>query len=635
MQEITSRFGAGLWSRLQRIARWIALRELWLLAAAAPFLLFPSRWTPLAFFVILLIWLCRWIARGGPTVSTPADVPIVLMLLMTCIGLYVSPDPSLSLPGLWRIVLGVAVFYGLVNGVRSEAHMRWLPLVLILFGLALALISLIGTQWDAVRLFRLPQVYEHLPRWIRDIQDQNAFHPRIMGMALATLFPIPLALLLFRRSKRYRVLAGITVFIMGLTLLLTQSLQAAVGLACALLLLGTCWNRWFLVCVPLMLGGVLLGVRIYGPQQAVNALLSLDNPLGIAAALRLDMWSRALAMIHDMPYTGIGLDAFPMIQTHFYPGVMIGPEPHAHNLFVQIALDLGIAGLFAFLWILIALGYAASKTYGKCGDPDLRALLLGAVGGGVSYIASGFLDTIWTAKPSVLLWLILGLIATLSAAIDRSNKPRTPRTLAVSVQRCVPLFALLLLLYPGLLLSRAAPDLNLAAVRAHKLLLSAQAGESPPHQALSSVADDLRRVVRVDADNVHLYNLLGRVLAWLGEYPSAIEAFHAQVKLDGQDAIARYDPYESLRRRIAGQEGHDKWDDAVRIYTQWTSRFPERAEHYVLIALVRDQYQDNPKGAAAVLNSGIERGAEPRGLLLHYFEAIQASAEATTARIGS
>ena len=132
------------------MARWIALHELWLLGAAGPLLLFPSRWTIPAFSVIVLTWLCRWVAKGTVTVPTPADGPIVLMLFMTWIGVCSSADPSVSLASLWRIVLGVAIFYGLVNGVRSEVELRWLPVMLILCSLALALISLVGTEWDTV-----------------------------------------------------------------------------------------------------------------------------------------------------------------------------------------------------------------------------------------------------------------------------------------------------------------------------------------------------------------------------------------------------------------------------------------------------------------------------------------------------
>jgi putative inorganic carbon (HCO3(-)) transporter len=623
-EEPSARVGAGFLSGLRRTARWIALHELWLLAAAGPFLLFPGRWTLPAFSVIVLTWLCRWLAVGRLTVSTPVDVAIVLIVLMALIGFYASVDTSLGLPALWRIVLGVAVFYGLVNGLGSEVQLRWLPTALILCSLALALISLIGTEWSAVRLFDLPQVYAHLPSLLRDIQDQQAFHPRIMGMALVTLLPIPLALLLFAQGKRLRLLAGLTALLVGTTVALTQSLQAAFGIACAALFLGACWNRWVLVCVPLILFASVLGLQHYGLQQAANALLSLDDPLGIAVVLRLDIWSRALAMIHDMPYTGIGLDQFAVIQTNYYTGFLLGPEPHAHNLFLQVALDLGLPGLFALWWIVLGLGHAAVKAYPRYQDPDLRALLLGALAGGVSCLASGLLDTIWTAKPAFLLWLLLGVVAALSVGVGRSETPRSSGKVAVWLRRVAPLLLLLLLLYPGLLVSRVAPSLNRAAVRGHKLILQLQAGATLPRQALMSVAEDLDRAQSVDARNPQLYNLLGRVLAWLGDYQAAMEALRIEVEIDGANAFARYAPYESLRRRVTGTEDHDRWADTLRIYTHWKNRFPERAESHVLFALVYEQHQGNPEGAAEVVRSAIDRGAEPQGLLLYYLNQLDA-----------
>jgi hypothetical protein len=453
-------------------------------------------------------------------------------------------------------------------------------------------------------------------------QDQGAFHPRIVGMALATWLPLPLALLWFGNSKRTRLLSGAAALAMVLTLLLTQSLQAAVGLGCALLFLGVCYNRWLLLSVPLLLTVLWLPLRALGLRQVVDSLLSADHPLGIAAVLRLDMWSRALAMIRDMPYTGIGLDSFGAIQSHFYPGVMIGAEPHAHNLFLQVALDLGLPGLFAFLWLLASIGSAALNAYHGCGDAESRALLLGAVGGTVSYLSSGFLDTLWTSKPSVLFWLLLGLIAGLSAKAANCRVAYRWRSWPTWVRRGLPWLLLALLLSPGLWISSSAPAFNLSVVSAHRLLLSPLAGSDRIRGAVAETSQELARVARLDADDAHLHDLRGRVLAWMGRYEEAMEAFSRRVELDGQDPIARYDPAEHLRRRLAGLEGQDVWQDVIHIYANWMTRFPERAEPYVWIAVVHREHRDAARDAVAVLTSGIERGAQPRGLLLYYLDQL-------------
>lgn len=614
---------SSLYVMVKQSATWIAHRELWLLGLAAPFFLFPSRWTWAALLLILFTWLSRWISMGKPTSSTPVDMAILLLLCMAVVGFSVSPEPTTSLAALWRIVLGVAVFYGLVNGLQDNARLQRLPVALILLSLFLTLLTWLGTGWDAVRLFRLPQVYERLPRLLRDFQDQNPFHPRVMGVALATIWPMPAALLLFFPSKQHRLWAGITALVMGLTIMLTQSLQAAVGMAGALLFLGICWHPLFLLSVPLLLGLLLTGLRYYGTARAANVLLSPANPLGIAVTLRLDIWSRALAMIYDMPYTGVGLDMFPVIQSNFYPGVMIGPEPHAHQLFLQIALDLGIPGLLAFLWLLVSLSLAAVRAYRRCQNAQQRAILLGVLGSIVSYMASGFLDTIWAAKPVVLFWFVLGITATLCTANEIPQKRTKRQLFIICAKHCLPLLFILLILCPGFRVVHRTPALNWSIVQAHQLLLSAQAGENPSPQRLASVASDLRNALPFQEDNPYLHILLGRLYGWLGEYPAAMEALSKVAALDSQDAVVRYAPFEYLRRCIVGKDQYDRSADILWIYRNWMARFPQRAEHVMLVALVREHYLGDPEGAVAVLHSGIEGGAQPRGLLLYYLEQLK------------
>lgn len=41
-------------------------------------------------------------------------------------------------------------------------------------------------------------------------------------------------------------------------------------------------------------------------------LLDINNMVGIGIVLRLDIWSRAVAMIREMPFTGVGLNTFSL-----------------------------------------------------------------------------------------------------------------------------------------------------------------------------------------------------------------------------------------------------------------------------------------------------------------------------------
>jgi hypothetical protein len=455
-----------------------------------------------------------------------------------------------------------------------------------------------------------------------------------------------MALLLFGRDKRLRLLSALTLTVGGVTFVLAQSLQALLGLGMALLIIAAWRSRWFLLSIPLGLLAFAGWLLAYGPDRAVLASLSLEHPIGIGVALRLDIWSRALAMIHDMPYTGVGLNAFPLIHIHFYPGFLLGPEPHAHNLFLQAGVDLGLPGLGALLWLLAAFYLTVIQAYRATSNRNLRVLLVGLAAGVLAYIGHGLLDTVpLGAKPVAALFAMLGMAA---APLRRGDKEmgRQGKILPVSLSPCplvslsqvspchlvalsryssgrlvAVLFLILLLLSP--LMAPAAPYLNLGAIRAHKALLAARASGPPRSDILQTAVGPLRRALVRDPDNAHAYELLGSIYAWQGDYDAALKAFGHRVRLDGQDPIARYAPFETLRRRIQGEAGHDNWDDTLQVYSQWMTRFPDRAETYVQIALVWDRCKSNPDHAIAVLRSGLDNGARPRGLLYYYLSQIE------------
>jgi len=564
-------------------------------------------------------------------VPTPADVPMLLMLGMTGVGLWASLDRAASMLALWRTVLGVALFYALVNGVRSYGRRRWLARVSVAGGLALACITLLGTNWAAVRLFQLGPIYGRLPSVLTDIEDAAAFHPRIMGMAVAAWLPLPVALWLFGRERRPRALAAVCACSLASVLILTQSLQGLAGLLLGLFFVAVMWRRRLAWCLPLGLALLLVAGALYGPGRLAAALLSTENPLGIAVTLRWDMWSRALAMLRDMPCTGIGLDQFATVQSGFYPGVMLGPEPHAHNVFLQVALDLGLPGLFAFLWLLVGLGWAAWQAYPHCQDAHSRALLSGALGGTLSYLGSGLLDTLWTAKPSLLLWWLLGTIAALSMASGTDEPAESVLSRRPLSCRWLPLALIVVFLIAGLGIALAPPARNATLVTAHRLLWSADRVVPLDSTAGSHLAAELESLAARETDNPQLWHLLGRVRAELGEYEAALAAFEARVAHDGEDALARYAPWELWRRRLTGQALGDRWQDLLWIYSQWQSRFPRRAEYCVLSALVQAEAQNDVPAAVRLLQAGLDQGAQPQGLLQHYSAALQSQLPATTA----
>jgi O-antigen ligase len=385
------------------------------------------------------------------------------------------------------------------------------------------------------------------------------------------------------------------------------------GLAVALLALFAWRDRRFLWAIPL--GLALVGVVVYsvGPREVATALLSVDHPLGVAVVLRLDMWLRALAMLRDMPYTGIGLDTFPLIQSQFYPGVLLGRDPHAHNLYLQLALDLGLPGLFAFCWLIVESARAVWRASPRRSlGPGTQATLMGAVAGVLAYLSTGLLDSPWAMKPGILLWVLLGLVLALSRLGDGE------RSLPPLWRRLLPLAALTAVVLLSLLILPAIGARNLGSIEAHRALLEAQETSTPDTDHLRQAVNLLRWASQRFPDNAHTYRTLGRLYGWLDRPRRAVEVLEDGVALDVQDPFNQYAPWLAWLRALQEEGEGDPTADLLWVYSQWMGRYPERAEHYVQAAQAWDRYAGDPTQARNVVERGISQGAKPLQLLEHF-----------------
>ena len=595
---------------------WISEREFLFVLLIAPLFVFPGSWSAWAAVVIVLLWVVRFLATGRVTAPTPMDGALALLFLTSLAGLLVSPAPAQGVPRFWTVFYHLALFYALVVGLRTWRACRVAGDLLIAAGLGVALMALLGTDWLNPRMMQLP-IYQAFPALVRDPSDSGLFNPRVMAMGLSVLVPIPLSLALSGRTTWRRLVSAAVALVMVVVLVLSQAVQALAGLGVALFVLALWRSRWFLLTIPVGLLLVGAAVLAYGPQQLAVTLLSVDHPLGVGVVLRLDIWSRAWALIRDLPYTGIGLDALPFVQSNFYRGYIIGPEAHAHNLFMQAVLDMGVVGLFGLLWLLVAFGWMVIRGGKRIEDRDARALLVGTAAGVAAFVGNGLVDAPWSTKPGVLVWIVLGLGVALARLAAGSPARVDRRWLVYPLLGLAATLALTFALLPGL----AAR--NLGSVFAHRSLASAQADGEVDAARMSRAVGLLERGLEWKPDHSPSYLTLGRLDSWLGDQEQAILALERSVELDGHEPMARYGPWMPWLRKLTGAEPVDPWDDLLQIYGSWNIRYPQRAEVYLLRALVWAQHKGDPARARALVQAGLEAGAEPAGLLDQYLSVLE------------
>ncbi len=427
---------AGLLRRLLAL-EWLAV------LAAAPLLTFPTvrpHWTVAALVVLAAWWLLRWLVRREPWPLTPFNGALLLFALMLPVGIGVSVTPEITCPEAMRVLLGLAVFRT-VLAMRDRRTLAWGTALFCLLGTAITVVGLLGIQqWSAKvdplgeLVGKIPQLFPSLP----EDEGTPGVNPNHLAGALSFYVPLSFALMMgwpFRRRVvwfSFPVLFSLTAFLVLIAgaLLLAQSRSGWVGGLvglCAVIVLGglTAHRRWMrvsgIVLLVVLIFALLFWLRRIGPDPFLRTVYEPGDQSEMETVVgplrvddRLEIWDRALDAIRDFPFTGCGLGSFRHVVWVFYPLFRHPLETyigHAHNIFLQTALDLGIPGLIAYLALLMVAG-AVCWRVARRGDPLTRPLAIGLAAGLLALHTYGMTDALALgSKPAVVFWFALGLIA--------------------------------------------------------------------------------------------------------------------------------------------------------------------------------------------------------------------------------
>ncbi len=295
-------------------------------------------------------------------------------------------------------------------------------------------------------------------------------------------------------------------------MLLTQAPQGYLGLASALFLIGVWGSRWVLIALPLGTCGLVGAWGLLRPHQVLVERLSAEtmDTLDFGLGSRIVNGARGLGMVRDMPFTGIGLNTFPAVDGLYSFGR--SHAEHAHNLYIQTAVDLGMLGLVALLALLAAIAYTVARAYRPLMSRNQRALLIGICGSVVAWLAYGLLDSITLGhKPGAAVWVALGLAATTRLQVEVPATPALPFPPRLSRQWLLlvltPLAVLVMIVGLTAHKSIGAFWVNLGVMEAHRALANA---DSPASAAEHRDASEeyLREAIRWDPSRARAHRLL-------------------------------------------------------------------------------------------------------------------------------
>lgn len=405
---------------------------------------FKPTFLDVALGALFFVWLFKVIiGQERELIASPLGALVLLFMLLAIFsfayGMTHSAANSFFIRRFAEILLGIALFFAAVNTVRTCAEAIWVTRWVMLGGWACGTIAVLfyifpdQAVWvlDRMARFDYPGGYSAL-RYVED--DPNgtmraigtAIDPNVLGgmMILVCGLVVPQLFTQERLWPRWLTILMLTTAI--LALFLTQSRSAQLGLVTSVGMLAVLKYRWL---IPLGLVGIALFFVLPWTQEAIARLLAGFAGEDLATQMRFGEYKDALILISRYPFFGVGFTGVPDID--IYLGVSM--------LYLIIAENMGLVGLFVFLMVVTSFLIMVFRSWRKGYEAGLEAMLLGYSGAMLGALMSGFFDHYWFNMTyphmTVLFWLYLGVAtAIILVQQDRNLVPviKTQKTVIYS-----------------------------------------------------------------------------------------------------------------------------------------------------------------------------------------------------------
>ncbi len=405
--------------------------------ALLPFASLPFRFgfTPtflnLTLFFLFGAWLLTYLlGEEQRLITTPVGGAVLAFALLAIVafvaGLSHGTLNSYLLRHFAEILLGIGVFYLVVNTVRDTERLQRLVRWIILAASAAALLGIVLYFLPEELTIRVLSAlarfgYPAGPEVIWHIRDDpslmkrataTSVHPNVLGSLLNFGLVLLAPHLLAKRPLLPRLILWALAGLLAFGLVLTVSRSAMVGVAVAVFVISLMRYRRFLFLIALIAALVLISPW---SRALVDHFVEGFQREDLSTEMRMGEYKDTLTLIRRYPFLGVGFAGAPDLD--IYVAVA--------SLYLIIAAQMGLVGLLAFLvvlWMVLKRFWQRRGAVKAVAASNLEPLWYGVhaaiISGAVSGIFDHYFFSLDFAHSVTLFWLLVGLATAATLLLD-------------------------------------------------------------------------------------------------------------------------------------------------------------------------------------------------------------------------
>ena len=522
-------------------------------------------------FVALLCFLPFIFSRAtmDPTIA-PRYILLTVFLSLYVLLLYIFKKQEVQLPGISKWVFIIALVFVawnlicLIGAFNKSAANFEINRLLVNLVLLLMTTHLFAKEKDAMlpiskvlSLVGIIHAFVALLQYygwsFTNLPGANALpyglmaNRNLMGSAQTFLLPFELYLL-YRSAKNWKLLAGFSIFMTLLSIVLSQTRSAwvstfvlmLVSLVLVFFFIKSLRKKWVIVTVIVLGAGILTGVFLTAldkegtlSAELKNRSVSLVNSgadTGISkksANDRIILWKKTLQMTKEHPLLGVGPSNWNLSISTYGTDQLSWSDrfyvpDRVHNVYLQMAAELGVPGLLLFLsfWIAIVVaGFQAIRMAGNEHDKMVAIILMS----GLAAFATDCMLSFATERIEHMLYVMLmagGILGYYNRI--RMQQQTTGRILPKWIFLVAFLVAVSGIFFAS---QRYRFEKNLHQVKAAEL-------GNIPQDMLSYAAKGKQPWIKLDLEGMTLEAKEAMAYGYMKDFPKAIEAMKRALALN-------------------------------------------------------------------------------------------------------